>query len=65
MRFFSALIGTLSIPLAMANLLAGIGAGIWLAVLGQWKAIGLGLAVGLGGHLLIGFLLMPGNGPSR
>jgi len=59
LRILNIVISAVSVPLALANLLGGVGAGIWLAILGQWKAVGIGLAIGVGGHFLINLMLMP------
>ena len=55
-----ALISLIFLPLALLNLLGGIVAGIWLAILGEWAGIGLGIAGLLGGALFCSLLLLPG-----
>ncbi len=49
----------LAIPLALLNILGGIVSGIWLAVLGEWGAIGWGiLALAVSG-IALSLVLMP------
>lgn len=50
----------LAIPFMLLNMLGGIASGIWLAILGQWWALGLGLAGLFLSSTLIGFAMMPG-----
>jgi hypothetical protein len=48
------------IPLMLLNFFGGIGSGIWLGILGEWWAIGYGLAAFLGAHFALSLVLMPG-----
>jgi hypothetical protein len=41
------------------NLIAFVGAGLWLAVLGYWKIVFLGIALGLSGAFFVSVLLAP------
>lgn len=41
------------------EILGGVVSGVWLAVLGEWGAIGYGLAAMIGSHVLVGLVLMP------
>jgi hypothetical protein len=53
----------LSIPTILfmsLNFFGGIVSGIWLAVLGQWWAIGYGIAGLFFSSTLLGFAMMPG-----
>jgi hypothetical protein len=50
----------LTVPLTLINGFGGIVAGIWLAVLGEWGAIGYGIAMLCIGGFLIGLAMMPG-----
>ena len=50
-------IGALLLPL---NALGGIVSGIWLAVIGEWWALGVGLVGLFVSHFLVSILLMPG-----
>lgn len=47
-------------PLFILNMVGGIGAGIWLAILGQWSSLGIGIVAMLASHFLLGLLMMPG-----
>ena len=49
----------LILPLSLLNLSGGIGSGIWLAILGEYWAIGYGL-VGLFSHFLLATVIIPG-----
>jgi len=51
----------IGIPLGIFHLFGGIVAGIWLAILGEWKVIGLGLLLLVSSPFLLGFVLMPGS----
>lgn len=62
MKALGALLAALMVPLMLLNLLGGIVAGIWLAILGQWGAIFLGLAIAFAGAFLVSLLLLPGIG---
>jgi hypothetical protein len=59
MKALSALITTLSIPLMILNMFGGIVAGIWLAILGQWSIIGIGVLIILNSTWTLGFVIMP------
>jgi hypothetical protein len=50
----------IGISYLLFNALSGIVACIWLMVLGEWGAIGIGLVLAIGGHFLIGLAMMPG-----
>lgn len=49
------------LSLMLLNLLGGVISGIWLAVLGEWWAIGYGFAVVFAGTYGIGLLTIPGG----
>jgi hypothetical protein len=51
---------TLGLFYFLFNALGGLIAGIWLMILGEWKAIGMGLVFVLGGSFAIGIAMMPG-----
>ncbi len=55
-----ALVTLLTVPLMLLNLFGGIGSGIWLAILGEWWAIGYGIAALFVSHFFLGIILMPG-----
>lgn len=55
-----ALITLLMVPLMFLNLFGAIVSGIWLAILGEWWAIGVGVSVALVWHFILGLFLMPG-----
>lgn len=54
-----ALMSLLVIPLMLLNMLGGLVSGIWLAILGQWWAIGFGILGLIISRFLIGLALMP------
>jgi len=60
MRALVTLMAALSLPIAILNMFGGVTAGIWLACLGEWKAIGFGLLLLVSSHFLLAFVLMPG-----
>jgi hypothetical protein len=55
-----AILSILTIPLMLLNFFGGIASGIWLAVLGQWWAIGYGIAGLFFSSFLLGVAMMPG-----
>jgi hypothetical protein len=59
MKALMALITALSIPLMILNMLGGIVSGIWLAILGEWGAVGTGILFFFVSTWLLGFALMP------
>lgn len=59
MKALMGLITALTIPLAVLNMLGDILSGIWLAVLGQWGAIGLGILFFFVSSGVLGVVLMP------
>jgi hypothetical protein len=60
MKALVGLISALSIPLMLLNMLGGIVSGIWLAILGEWGAVGAGVLGLFVSTSLLGFALMPG-----
>jgi hypothetical protein len=46
-------------PIMLLNLLSGIVGGIWLAALGHWSVVFIGLALTIGGTFIVSILLMP------
>jgi len=52
---------TLALSMGILNLFGSITAGIWLAILGEWKVIAVGLLIGVLSLGLITFALMPGT----
>jgi MFS family permease len=64
MNAFSSLVGTLmglvAFPILLLNFLAPLIGGIWLATLGEWRFIGIGVAYMLGGTLACGIAMLPG-----
>jgi hypothetical protein len=59
MKAINGLISALSIPLMILNMLGGIVAGIWLAILGQWGIIGIGILVFIVSTSILSFVIMP------
>jgi len=55
-----ALITVLMLPLLILNMLGGIASGIWLAILGEWWAIGYGLLAFFASAFVLSFVLLPG-----
>ena len=53
------LVMLLMVPLMLLNFFGGISSGIWLAILGEWWAIGYGVA-GLLSPFLLAIIMMPG-----
>ncbi len=47
----------LALPIGMLNTVGGIASGIWLAILGKWALIGLGLILGLISSFGLGILM--------
>ena len=45
MKALMGLIAALSAPIMILNVLGGIVSGIWLAILGQWGTVGLGIVL--------------------
>ena len=43
------LISAIAMPLMLFNMLGGVVGGVWLAFLGEWGKIGIGLACMIGG----------------
>ena len=59
MKTLMGLVAALSLPLMVLNVLGGIVSGIWLAVLRDWGAIGLGVGLFLVSTLVLGIAIMP------
>jgi hypothetical protein len=49
----------LVLPFMLLNFFAGIVGGIWLALLGEWEVVVLGLGLSFVGAAIVGILLMP------
>jgi hypothetical protein len=49
------------IPLTVINVIGVIVSGIWLAFLGEWKAIGIGLGLVISSSLIFTIILIPGS----
>lgn len=59
MKALTGLITALSFPLMILNVLGGITSGIWLALLGDWRTLGVGVSAFLVSTLILGIALMP------
>jgi hypothetical protein len=59
MKVLVGLITALSIPLMILNMLGGIVSGIWLAILGEWGAVGTGILLFFISTWLLSFALIP------
>jgi hypothetical protein len=57
---FAAIMSLISIPVMLLNFGGGIIGGVWLAVLGKWSLLGLGLASMFISSFGLGLALMPG-----
>jgi hypothetical protein len=53
------LLGLLAVPIAVLNMAGGLVSGIWLAILGKWSTIGLGIAILVLGAFAISVALIP------
>lgn len=60
MIVFEKLVMALAIPLAFLNILGGLIAAVWLAILGKWAVLGYGLLALFVGAFAISIALMPG-----
>lgn len=56
---FSGILSILGLGFAVLNTLGGVVSGVWLALLGRWTAIGLGILGIFISHFLISIALMP------
>ena len=54
------IIEILSIPILILNMVGGIIAGIWLAFLGEWKLILIGIVLLFTSHFYLSILMLPG-----
>jgi hypothetical protein len=59
MRALATLTIALLLPIWVLNMIGGLLAGIWLAFLGEWKSIGMGLILYVTSHHLLAWVLMP------
>lgn len=50
----------LTVPIMFLNFAGGIVGGIWLAFLGEWKLIGIGIFLLFTSHWILSILMMPG-----
>ena len=57
---FSRILKILTVPIMFLNLGGGILGGIWLAFLGEWKLIGIGVLLFFISHWILSILMMPG-----
>ncbi len=55
-----AIIQVLAIPILIVNMFGGLIAGIWLAFLGQWRLILLGVLLLFTSHFYLSILMLPG-----
>jgi hypothetical protein len=51
---------TVSAPFVVINLIAGLGAAIWLAILGEWASLAFGLLLYFAGATIISTAVLPG-----
>ena len=59
MKALMSLLTALTVPLVLMNMLGGVVSGIWLAFLGEWKAIGMGIFILFASIFVLGLALMP------
>lgn len=59
MERLARLLWVLTIPIVVLNLAGGVVAGIWLAIVGQWRLLLMGIAAGIVADFGIGFAMMP------
>ncbi len=57
---FNTILEILTLPIMILNFSSGIVGGIWLAFLGEWKLIGIGIALLFTSHWFLSLLMMPG-----
>ena len=62
MKVLYGVVVALTIPLLFLNFFGGIVAGIWLAILGDWKPVIEGIIALFTTTFLLAFLLMPAVG---
>jgi len=60
MNILNRILQMLSFPIMILNFGGGIVAGIWLAFLGEWKLIGIGIVLLFTSHWVLSILMMPG-----
>lgn len=60
MKTLLAILLPLSVPIVLLNVFGGIVSGVWLAILGHWGSIGLGLCLIVGSAMFLAFAMMPG-----
>ena len=56
----SKIIDVVNVPLIVLNMIAAIGGGIWLAILGEWRLIVIGVILIFTGHFFLSIPLMLG-----
>lgn len=56
---FNKIVEILTVPIMFLNFGGGIIGGIWLAVLGEWKLIGIGVVLLFTSHWILSILMMP------
>jgi hypothetical protein len=59
-KMIQSIIALATLPFMFLNIFAGIGGGIWLLILGQYKPVVIGIGLIIIGRFITGFLLMPG-----
>jgi hypothetical protein len=59
MKVLTAIITALSVPLIILNMLGAVVSGVWLAIIGEWRPIVLGIFLFFSSSLVLGIALMP------
>lgn len=57
---FEKILNILTVPLLLLNMGGGIVGGIWLAIRGEWRLIGVGVLLLFTFHLLLSIIMIPG-----
>ena len=60
MEGFAKFAAAIAVPLGLLNMLGGLIAGIWLAILGNWSVIGYGLLALFISSFILGLAMLPG-----
>ncbi len=56
---FIKMLEMLSLPIMILNIFSGIVGGIWLAFLGQWRLIGIGVVLLFTAHIILSIFMIP------
>ena len=59
-RIVESIISAITVPIMILNMFGGIIAGIWLAFLGEWRLILIGILLIFTSHFYLSILMLPG-----